>query len=331
MDPAFSPCAAFIADPTPEVMIDRDYVVRAVNPAYCQATEREPGELNARYLFDAFPNNPGDPRADGVENALASFDRVLRTGRPDNLLIQRHDIPDPRRPGGFLRRDWMPVHAPLYSGDEVVGILVNTSDVTLLRQDVREAMQYFRTLLPPGGGVLDEGPAEPHQHQQMVDALTDGIGQFNTLADEVSHMREALTTRGVIEQAKGMLMMAQGCSTDEAFDLLRRAAQADNKPLTQVAARMVKQLTRTPQAAPGRIQMQRHRRRAQAPDTFLTPREREVVKLIAEGSSSKEVAATLAISVKTVDRHRSNILTKLGLRDQIGLVKYAIRTGLVEP
>jgi DNA-binding NarL/FixJ family response regulator len=63
----------------------------------------------------------------------------------------------------------------------------------------------------------------------------------------------------------------------------------------------------------------------------LTPREREVVKLIGEGHSSKEIAHTLVISEKTVERHRSNILEKLGMRDRVDLTRYAIRRGLVEP
>jgi DNA-binding NarL/FixJ family response regulator len=63
----------------------------------------------------------------------------------------------------------------------------------------------------------------------------------------------------------------------------------------------------------------------------LTPRELEVVKLIAEGNTSKEIAETLFLSVKTVERHRANILEKLGLRDRVELTRYAIRRGLIEP
>ena len=55
------------------------------------------------------------------------------------------------------------------------------------------------------------------------------------------------------------------------------------------------------------------------------------MKLIAEGNSSKEIAATLVISIETVDRHRANILAKLGMRDRLDLTRYAIRAGLVEP
>ena len=63
----------------------------------------------------------------------------------------------------------------------------------------------------------------------------------------------------------------------------------------------------------------------------LTPRESEVAKLIAEGHSSDEIAELLAISPKTVERHRANILDKLELRDRVEVTRYAIRNGLVEP
>lgn len=63
----------------------------------------------------------------------------------------------------------------------------------------------------------------------------------------------------------------------------------------------------------------------------LTPREDEVLKLIAEGSSSRDIAETLVISVKTVEHHRANVLRKLGMRDRTELTRYAIRAGLIEP
>ncbi|XVQ88654.1 response regulator [Microbispora siamensis] len=77
--------------------------------------------------------------------------------------------------------------------------------------------------------------------------------------------------------------------------------------------------------------LQRARQGERMPDSILTPREEEIVKLIAEGNSAKEIAETLFISVKTVDRHRANILQKLGMRDRLELTRYAIRAGLVEP
>lgn len=63
----------------------------------------------------------------------------------------------------------------------------------------------------------------------------------------------------------------------------------------------------------------------------LTPRQREVLKRVAEGRSTKEIAFELSLSVKTVETHRAQIMERLGIRDVAGLVRYAMRTGLVPP
>ncbi|WP_022929568.1 response regulator [Patulibacter americanus] len=63
----------------------------------------------------------------------------------------------------------------------------------------------------------------------------------------------------------------------------------------------------------------------------LSPRELEVVKLIAEARTNEQIAEALTISRKTVERHRANILAKLGMRDRVELTRYAIRRGLIEP
>jgi len=67
------------------------------------------------------------------------------------------------------------------------------------------------------------------------------------------------------------------------------------------------------------------------PTVPLTPREEEVVKLIAEAHTNTQIAAMLHLSAKTVESHRANVLRKLGMRDRVELVRYAIRRGLVEP
>ena len=77
--------------------------------------------------------------------------------------------------------------------------------------------------------------------------------------------------------------------------------------------------------------LDRARSGLQAGDDPLTPREREVVKLIAESYSTREIADALVISEKTVERHRANILEKLGMHDRVQLTRYAIRRGLIEP
>lgn len=77
--------------------------------------------------------------------------------------------------------------------------------------------------------------------------------------------------------------------------------------------------------------LQRARNGQTPPARTITDREEEILKLVAEGHSSKDIAAMLFISVKTVERHRANLLQKLGLRDRLELTRYAIRAGLIEP
>jgi DNA-binding NarL/FixJ family response regulator len=67
------------------------------------------------------------------------------------------------------------------------------------------------------------------------------------------------------------------------------------------------------------------------PDDPLTPRELEVVKLIAEAFTNRQIAETLKLSEKTIESHRANVFAKLGMRDRVEIVRYAIRRGLVEP
>jgi DNA-binding NarL/FixJ family response regulator len=67
------------------------------------------------------------------------------------------------------------------------------------------------------------------------------------------------------------------------------------------------------------------------PDDPLSPRELEVVKLIAEAFTNRQIADTLRVSEKTVESHRANLFRKLDMRDRVQIVRYAIRRGLIEP
>lgn len=65
-------------------------------------------------------------------------------------------------------------------------------------------------------------------------------------------------------------------------------------------------------------------------DLLLTPRQKEILRLLAVGKSSKEIAFQLQLSGKTVDSHRAQLMERLGIRDIAGLVRHAIRTGLID-
>jgi DNA-binding NarL/FixJ family response regulator len=66
-----------------------------------------------------------------------------------------------------------------------------------------------------------------------------------------------------------------------------------------------------------------------SPDIPLTPRQQEVLRLIAQGLSTKEIAHRLGLSVKTIETHRTEIMERLEIRDVAGLTRYAVRKGLV--
>jgi DNA-binding NarL/FixJ family response regulator len=71
--------------------------------------------------------------------------------------------------------------------------------------------------------------------------------------------------------------------------------------------------------------------RGEQTESELTPREEEIVKMVAEANTSREIAQMLHLSEKTVENHRANAMKKLGMRDRVELVRYAIRQGLIEP
>jgi DNA-binding NarL/FixJ family response regulator len=107
--------------------------------------------------------------------------------------------------------------------------------------------------------------------------------------------------------------------------VLKRAAGEDLLDAVRAAARGEPFLTPAAQ----QTLIQDFLSRGEQPE--LTPREQEVVKLIAEAHTNKDIARILHLSEKTVESHRANVLQKLGMRDRVELVRYAIRHGLVEP
>jgi DNA-binding NarL/FixJ family response regulator len=113
--------------------------------------------------------------------------------------------------------------------------------------------------------------------------------------------------------------------------VLKSAADRDLVEACRAAMRGEPFLYPAAVAALIRDHLDRASRGESVPADPLTPRELEIVKLVAEGYSSDEIAATLVISKKTVEHHRSHVLEKLGMRDRVELTRYAIRRGLVEP
>jgi signal transduction histidine kinase len=134
--------ALFESVPGLYLVLETDLRIVAASDAYLAATMTRRDEIVGKHLFDVFPDNPADPAATGVRNLQASFDTVLRTGKPHTMAVQKYDI---RRPdaegGGFEERYWSPVNSPVFIDGRLRHIIHRVEDVTdlvRLKQQRRE-------------------------------------------------------------------------------------------------------------------------------------------------------------------------------------------------
>ncbi len=122
----------FNALPGLYLVLDPNLVIIAVSDAYLKVTMTEREKIIGCGLFDVFPDNPGDPGADGVRNLKASLQRVLKGRAPDRMAIQKYDIQRPESEGGgFVERHWSPLNSPVFDdAGNLAYIVHNVEDVT---------------------------------------------------------------------------------------------------------------------------------------------------------------------------------------------------------
>jgi len=128
------------------------------------------------------------------------------------------------------------------------------------------------------------------------------------------HAGEAYVAQALRAGVAGYLL--KDAADDELAIALKAVARGDVYLSPQISRQLVERLARAAEAEPD-------------PLAGLTSRQREILQLVAEGHSSKQVAAKLGISVKTVEAHRGQIMERLGVHDVTGLVRFAIRVGLI--
>ncbi|MGW2203173.1 PP2C family protein-serine/threonine phosphatase [Streptomyces sp. NPDC001774] len=117
--------AVFQALPAGAALLTPDLVYADVNEAYLSLSGRIRTQLIGRFLFDVFPDNPGDPAATGMRNLYASLRRVASTGERDTMALQRYDVEEPERPGVWQERYWSPVNVPVLAPDGSVALLLH--------------------------------------------------------------------------------------------------------------------------------------------------------------------------------------------------------------
>jgi len=159
--------ALFEAAPGLYLVLSPDLRIVAVSDAYLRATMTRREEILERGLFEVFPDNPGDPAADGVRNLRASLERVLRNRAADTMPVQKYDI---RRPaaegGGFEVRYWSPVNSPVFGADgEIAWIIHRVEDVT-------ELVSLYELHQPVSAGeLLANGRRLLAERERAQDAL----------------------------------------------------------------------------------------------------------------------------------------------------------------
>ncbi len=122
----------FESAPGLNLILTRELIIVAASDAYLRATMTNRDELLGRCVFDAFPDNPEDPTADGVANLRASLERVVRHGVTDTMAVQKYDIRRPQAEGGaFEERYWSPVNFPVFDDNDAVAYIYHrVEDVT---------------------------------------------------------------------------------------------------------------------------------------------------------------------------------------------------------
>jgi PAS domain-containing protein len=121
----------FATSPMPLLLLDPGPGLRIVeaNRAYAAVTMIDAASVAGEKLFDVFPDNPGDPFADGVANLFDSLRIVAETGQPHVMAVQRYDVRGPA--GAFVERYWQPLNSPVLNGNgELAFILHRVLDVT---------------------------------------------------------------------------------------------------------------------------------------------------------------------------------------------------------
>ncbi|NLU84295.1 ANTAR domain-containing protein [Rhodococcus sp. HNM0569] len=235
LDPARAPAAS--SEAPPHVVLDRSFRVLGITPEHERALGVPRSEILGRNAFDAFPANPDDPASDGADRVHEGFERVLRVKRPQHLWVQRYDVPN-LATGGFERRVWNFTLRPVVETDGTISALVKEAE------DITDIDTTFTRLAET---AHTDDPATLQDQIHTLRALASSIPSYvqarTALAQENAHLRAALDTRAVIEQAKGILMVQRRCGADEAFDVLVKLSQDTNRKLRDVAAALVEHAT----------------------------------------------------------------------------------------
>jgi hypothetical protein len=225
------------SDASATLLLDTDFVIRGATDAYTAVTRRDREDLMSVGVFDAFPDNPYTPEEQATMRLAESVDTALSTARPQHVAPLRYDIPDPRRRGQFLEKRWMIAVSPVADDADMLGVTIRVHDITLVEEHLVDVLSRYCAALGDG----DLTTAAARERLDSLNAYLALVEEHGRLATEASGMREALKSRPVIDQAKGIVMADRRCTAEEAFEVLKRLSMDSNVRVADVAAALVYQ------------------------------------------------------------------------------------------
>ncbi|MCH0540337.1 SpoIIE family protein phosphatase [Streptomyces sp. MUM 203J] len=169
--------AVFRELPGMVALLTPELVYADVNEEFMRQSGRTRQQLVGRYLFDVFPDNPGDPAATGARNLKASLRRVLTTGERDTMALQRYDVESPERPGEWEERYWSPVNAPIIGTDGRVELLVHR---------VEEVTELIRARGGPEGSRARVLEAELYTRARELQEVNERLREAHAREREVA-------------------------------------------------------------------------------------------------------------------------------------------------
>ena len=110
------------------LMLSPQLYILTASDLYLKATETTRQAIVGKHIFEAFPDNPELPDADGVQNINASLQQVLATKKPHYMSVQRYDVPDIHNPGVFIPRYWDPSHTPVLNEDNEIQYIIQLAN-----------------------------------------------------------------------------------------------------------------------------------------------------------------------------------------------------------
>ena len=132
----------FESSPRAYLILSPEFTIVAASDIYLRISLTKRDEIVGKYLFDVFPDNPNDPKADGVANLTYSLNQVLQTKKPHIMSLQKYDVKNPRsEDGSFVAKYWRPENWPVINEEnEVIYIIHCAEEVTHLVDALNDAV-----------------------------------------------------------------------------------------------------------------------------------------------------------------------------------------------